>query len=66
MHTEMNRPKFKRPIMKPLAERNRFAVGLIGIAVLVAAVVAAFYGWVFQATFRRYPGGELGDGGVHV
>ena len=42
MHTEMNRPKFKRPRMKPLAERNRFAVGLVGISVLVAAVVAAF------------------------
>jgi phospholipid/cholesterol/gamma-HCH transport system substrate-binding protein len=38
----MNRPKFKRPTMKPLAERNRFAVGLVGIAVLVAAVIAAF------------------------
>jgi phospholipid/cholesterol/gamma-HCH transport system substrate-binding protein len=42
VHTEMNRPKFKRPTMKPLAERNRFAVGLVGIAVLVAAVIAAF------------------------
>jgi len=31
-----------------------------------AAVVAAFYGWIVQATFRRYAGGELGDGGVHV
>src|SRR6476646_9327372 len=38
----MNRPKFKRPNMKPLAERNRFTVGLVGIAVLTAAVVAAF------------------------
>ena len=42
VHTEMTRPKFKRPNIKPLAERNRFAVGLVGIAVLVAAVVAAF------------------------
>ena len=42
MHTEMTRFKFKRPDIKPLAERNRFVVGLVGIAVLVAAVVAAF------------------------
>ncbi len=42
MHTEMTRLKFKRPNIKPLAERNRFVVGLVGIAVLVAAVVAAF------------------------
>ena len=42
MHTEMTRFKFKRPDIKPLAERNRFAVGLVGIAVLVAVVVAAF------------------------
>jgi len=33
---------------------------------LVAVVVAAFYGWIVQATFRRYEGGELGDGAVHV
>ena len=32
----------KRPDIKPLAERNRFVVGLVGIAVLVAVVVAAF------------------------
>ena len=38
----MTRFKFKRPDIKPLAERNRFIVGLVGIAVLVAAVVAAF------------------------
>lgn len=37
MHTEM-----KRPTMKPLAERNRVAVGAVGIAVLVALVVAVF------------------------
>ena len=38
----MTRFTFKRPNIKPLAERNRFVVGLVGIAVLVAAVVAAF------------------------
>jgi phospholipid/cholesterol/gamma-HCH transport system substrate-binding protein len=33
---------FKRPAVKPLAERNRLVVGAVGIAVLVAVVVAAF------------------------
>ena len=33
---------------------------------LVTVAVAAFYGWIVLATFRRYEGGELGDGGVHV
>jgi phospholipid/cholesterol/gamma-HCH transport system substrate-binding protein len=33
---------FKRPRIKPLAERNRLAVGAVGIAVVVAIVVAAF------------------------
>ena len=42
MHAEMTRFTFKRPDIKPLAERNRFVVGLVGIAVLVAVVVAAF------------------------
>lgn len=41
MHTEMTLT-FKRPRFKPLAERNRFVVGLVGIALIVAAVVAAF------------------------
>ena len=39
---EMTRFRIKRPNIKPLAERNRLAVGVVGIAVLVAAVVAAF------------------------
>ncbi len=38
----LDRLKLKRPTIKPLAERNRFAVGLVGIAVLVAVVVGAF------------------------
>jgi hypothetical protein len=33
---------FKRPEFKPLADRNRFVVGLVGIAIIVAVVVAAF------------------------
>jgi phospholipid/cholesterol/gamma-HCH transport system substrate-binding protein len=33
---------FKRPKIKPLAERNRLAVGLVGIALLVGVVVASF------------------------
>lgn len=32
----------KRPNVKPLAERNRLAVGLVGVAIVVAIVVAAF------------------------
>lgn len=32
----------KRPTMKPLAERNRVVVGIVGIAILVALVVAVF------------------------
>ena len=42
MHTEMTRFTFERPTIKPLAERNRFVVGLVGIALVVAAVIAAF------------------------
>jgi len=34
--------KFKRPTIKPLAERNRFVVGLVGIGLLVAVVVGSF------------------------
>jgi phospholipid/cholesterol/gamma-HCH transport system substrate-binding protein len=33
---------FKRPKIKPLAERNRLAVGLVGIALLVGVVIASF------------------------
>ena len=32
----------KRPRIKPLAERNRLAVGAVGILIVVAVVVAAF------------------------
>jgi phospholipid/cholesterol/gamma-HCH transport system substrate-binding protein len=32
----------RRPTIKPLAERNRLAVGLVGILILVAIVVGAF------------------------
>jgi phospholipid/cholesterol/gamma-HCH transport system substrate-binding protein len=42
VHTEMTRFTFERPTVKPLAERNRFVVGLVGIALVVAAVIAAF------------------------
>jgi phospholipid/cholesterol/gamma-HCH transport system substrate-binding protein len=40
----MTRPsiEFKRPKIKPLAERNRLAVGLVGIALLVGVVIASF------------------------
>jgi phospholipid/cholesterol/gamma-HCH transport system substrate-binding protein len=38
----MTRFRFKRPEVKPLAERNRFVVGLVGIALVAAIVVAAF------------------------
>jgi phospholipid/cholesterol/gamma-HCH transport system substrate-binding protein len=34
--------KFKRPEIKPLADRNRFVVGLVGIAIVVAIVAASF------------------------
>lgn len=34
--------KLKRPNIKPLAERNRLAVGAVGIAVVIAVVVASF------------------------
>jgi phospholipid/cholesterol/gamma-HCH transport system substrate-binding protein len=36
------RAKLKRPNVKPLAERNRIAVGVVGILILVALVVAVF------------------------
>ncbi|MDT5012032.1 MAG: phospholipid/cholesterol/gamma-HCH transport system substrate-binding protein [Mycobacterium sp.] len=35
-----NKPK--RPLIKPLAERNRITVGVIGILIVVGAVVAVF------------------------
>ncbi len=38
----MTRLKLKRPEVKPLAERNRFVVGMVGIALVAAIVVAAF------------------------
>jgi len=38
----MTRTSFKRPQFKPLAERNRLTVGLSGVAVIVALVVAVF------------------------
>jgi phospholipid/cholesterol/gamma-HCH transport system substrate-binding protein len=34
--------KLRRPTIKPLADRNRFVVGLVGIALLVAIVAASF------------------------
>jgi phospholipid/cholesterol/gamma-HCH transport system substrate-binding protein len=34
--------KFRRPTIKPLAERNRLVVGLVGIALLIAVVAASF------------------------
>jgi phospholipid/cholesterol/gamma-HCH transport system substrate-binding protein len=38
----LDRIKPRRPKIKALAERNRLAVGVVGIAIVVAAVVAAF------------------------
>jgi phospholipid/cholesterol/gamma-HCH transport system substrate-binding protein len=38
----MTRFTFKRPHIKPLADRNRLAVGVVGILVVVLAVIAAF------------------------
>ncbi|KUI11543.1 mammalian cell entry protein [Mycobacterium sp. GA-1285] len=38
----MSRIRLRRPMFKPLAERNRLVVGAIGIAVVIAVVVAAF------------------------
>ena len=42
MHTQMRRPQLRRPSFTPLAERNRVTVGLTGILLLVAVVVATF------------------------
>jgi len=38
----MTRFKVKRPDIKPLADRNRLAVGSVGILAVVAVVIAAF------------------------
>lgn len=38
----MTRLKLKRPTIKPLAERNRLTVGVVGILIVVLAVIAAF------------------------
>ena len=38
----MTRFTLKRPKIKPLADRNRLAVGVVGILVVVLAVIAAF------------------------
>jgi phospholipid/cholesterol/gamma-HCH transport system substrate-binding protein len=38
----MSRITIKRPTFKPLAERNRLAVGIVGVLVLVALVAAVF------------------------
>ncbi len=40
--TSTVKDKFKRRNIKPLAERNRTTVGLVGIAIVVALVVAVF------------------------
>ena len=48
VHTQMTRittslrNKLKRPKIKPLAERNRIAVGVVGILIVVALAVAVF------------------------
>ena len=39
---EMTQGQFKRPKIKPLAERNRLVVGVVGIGIVVAVVVAVF------------------------
>src|SRR6476646_224940 len=36
------REKLKRPNIKPLAERNRITVGVVGILIVLALVVAVF------------------------
>ncbi|WP_167097723.1 MCE family protein [Mycobacterium sp. DL592] len=38
----MSRITFKRPHFKPLAERNRLTVGLVGVAIITALVAAVF------------------------
>jgi len=38
----MTRLRLKRPHIKPLAERNRLAVGVVGILVVAIAVIATF------------------------
>jgi phospholipid/cholesterol/gamma-HCH transport system substrate-binding protein len=38
----MSRITLKRPNIKPLAERNRLTVGIVGVLVITALVVAAF------------------------
>ena len=38
----MKRPTFTRPTLKPLADRNRAAVGAVGALVVVAVVAASF------------------------
>jgi phospholipid/cholesterol/gamma-HCH transport system substrate-binding protein len=42
VHTQVTRISFKRRRIKPLAERNRFAVGGVGTLILIALVIAAF------------------------
>jgi phospholipid/cholesterol/gamma-HCH transport system substrate-binding protein len=42
VRSQMTRFTFKRPHIKPLADRNRLAVGVVGILVVVLAVIAAF------------------------
>jgi phospholipid/cholesterol/gamma-HCH transport system substrate-binding protein len=42
VRSEMTRFKRKRPRIKPLADRNRLTVGVVGILVVVLAVIAAF------------------------
>lgn len=38
----MTRISLKRPHFKPLAERNRLTVGLVGVAIIAALVIAVF------------------------
>ncbi len=38
----MTRPTSSRPRFKPLAERNKLTVGLVGVAIIIALVVAVF------------------------
>ncbi|BBZ77725.1 mammalian cell entry protein [Mycolicibacterium anyangense] len=42
MHTQMTRISLRRPRFTPLAERNRLTVGLVGVLILLALVVAVF------------------------
>lgn len=74
MHTQV-----KKPVFKPLAERNRFTVGIVGIVILTLAVIAAFsydelpfvkgtndYSAFFAEAGGIKPGGDVRVSGMSV